>query len=458
LDTKYKNIFWHQGVKIFEDDIINNKNGLLKISHLENDVTKALFNLFQYCHPQILGRFLKLLDIKDNPSTFDFDFQVTNSDKYRNMPNRVMLSLISVSTPRKSNPNYPVQMSRPDGCIFNKNNAILIEAKTQSPLIHEQIESHVKHYLGSATKQRTLTWEDISEIFLLKIVNHKSNKLDDFLVSHFCGLLELIGIAKFKGFSIEDFQMQNSLGVIPDEDYLDFKRYFHKKIDRFMGILFGEIKSSFCFKPFGYKISKINLCSPGAWSAFYYHNNEKNPHVNKYPNINFNFNDPGIELSINSEVKPSFDLLLSHIKSNYKEFDNVLQDLDGFKLSLYYKLQFLPMNNFFWNLVPGYPKELKNISSTKVLKDIDTFEKQWADFRNTALFEMESGLQRHGSGRVFNETELNFSKTHNYKPMLVLRFEKRYSAELIDKLKGNVVTFFVGEISKIKSFMKFIIG
>ncbi len=31
MDTKYSNIFWHQGIKIFEDELSNTKNGRILI-------------------------------------------------------------------------------------------------------------------------------------------------------------------------------------------------------------------------------------------------------------------------------------------------------------------------------------------------------------------------------------------------------------------------------------------
>ena len=43
---KYSNIFWHQGVKVFEEDIINSEKGRIRVAHLENDVTKTLINYF----------------------------------------------------------------------------------------------------------------------------------------------------------------------------------------------------------------------------------------------------------------------------------------------------------------------------------------------------------------------------------------------------------------------------
>lgn len=42
MDPKYSNIFWHQGVKIFEENLLKTQKGRIRIDHLENDVTKPI--------------------------------------------------------------------------------------------------------------------------------------------------------------------------------------------------------------------------------------------------------------------------------------------------------------------------------------------------------------------------------------------------------------------------------
>ena len=152
-NSKYANIFWHQGIKIFEESLLKTEPGRIRVRHLENDVTKALLNVFQHCSKKVLATFLSLISVKQSADTFEFDFQITHTLKYRSKRERIMLSVISAATARKSDPNYKVEQSQPDACLFNKDTAILIEAKTQSPLIFEQVDNHVKHYFGSATKE-----------------------------------------------------------------------------------------------------------------------------------------------------------------------------------------------------------------------------------------------------------------------------------------------------------------
>jgi len=159
MQPKYSNIFWHEGVKIFKENFLENKPDQIRIDHLENDVTKALLNVLEHCSDKVLGAFLRMINVKKAPGAFELDFQVTDSEKLRQKNTKIMLSIISTSYNTKSNPAYSTKKSRPDACIFSADTAILIEAKTQSPLIEEQLESHIKKYLGSNTTKRVITWD-----------------------------------------------------------------------------------------------------------------------------------------------------------------------------------------------------------------------------------------------------------------------------------------------------------
>ncbi len=165
MDPKYKNIFWHQGVKVFENQVLEGKTGQIKVAHLENDVTKALLNLFDHCGPAVLKSFLQILNIKQAPGAFNFGFQVSDTNAYRRHPKRIMLAIISADTQKKPANSYSVTKGRPDACIYSQDTAILIESKTQSPLNPKQIQMYIKHFLGTATRERDITWEEISEKF-----------------------------------------------------------------------------------------------------------------------------------------------------------------------------------------------------------------------------------------------------------------------------------------------------
>ena len=111
---------------------------------------------------------------------------------------------------------------------------------SSSPLIPEQLESYSKQFFGTATATPKITWEGIGES--LRLIKKDLKGRDRFLVSQFCDFLDLIGIAKFNGFNKSDFEMLGSLGKVTTEDFIDFKRIFLKKIEKFMVNLEEEIK------------------------------------------------------------------------------------------------------------------------------------------------------------------------------------------------------------------------
>jgi len=456
MDSKYSNIFWHQGIKIFEEGLLSTERGRLRIDHLENDVTKALLNLFQHCSSKVFKAFLQLINIADSPETFEFDFQPTDSSKYRQKNNRIMLSIVSDSTQVKSHASYSVEQSRPDACFFNKYTSVLIEAKTQSPLIKEQVQNHIKHYLGTATKERTLTWESISEKF--KSVSTALLPSDKFLVFQFCEFLELIGIAEFHGFSSSDFSMLGSIMTSTEEDYLDFKRMLHRKIEKFMSLLHAEVKQSISFKNNQWKVMQVSAKSPVVWSAIYFYDEVTNIHVNHYPNIDFMFTEHGMELAVNGEIQSSLKMILSRVREFPDKFYSIAQKLDGFVFSFFYKFQYCPRNNFIWNHIPGFPREMNAISAKEIIDKKRGVEKDWSDTKHTLVYQMKSGRARHSSGRVFKDTEIKFAKKQNRQPNYAIRIEKSYPVAEVAKLdKHKIIKFFKNEISLLGDCIKFII-
>jgi hypothetical protein len=104
--------------------------------------------------------------------------------------------------------------------------------------------------------------------------------------------------------------MMGAIGKISKEDYLDFKRMFNRKAEKFTNLLDEEIRPILLFKNFGWKTSKVTAKGPGTFSAFYFYDKDPDIHVNKYPNINFNFDEYGITLSFNSDTKSSVNYML----------------------------------------------------------------------------------------------------------------------------------------------------
>ena len=336
----------------------------------------------------------------------------------------------------------------------NKDTAILIEAKTQSPLIFEQVDNHIKHYFGSATKERILTWEEIAEKF--RLISKGLSAKDNFLVTQFCEFLELIGLSEFNGFIASDFSTLGSIRQLRDEDYLDFKRLFRKKVEKFMALLNEDIGLTFDFVNYGFKIGQVNSKSPDTWSAFYFYNNDPDIHVNQYPNVNIDYTERGIGLSLNAEIQSSVKCIVSSIKRNPELFNKAAKRLNDFRLLLFYKYQYLPKDNFVWNLLPGYPKSIASLDSNDVISDMANFQELWGDYRSTLQFEMKSGILKHLSGRFFSEKEIAFAGEKNTKPNYIIRIEKRYEVDELSNLKQKVVPVFKREISLMKDLVRLV--
>jgi hypothetical protein len=79
MNPKYSNIFWHQGIKVFAENLLKTESGRVKIEHLENDVTKALLNLFEHCNPKVFGAFLKLFNVKESPMHLILNFKLQST-------------------------------------------------------------------------------------------------------------------------------------------------------------------------------------------------------------------------------------------------------------------------------------------------------------------------------------------------------------------------------------------
>ena len=455
MDPKYSNIFWHQGVKLFEEKVLKGRKGQIRVAHLENDVTKALLNLFEHCSPKVLKAFLQMVGVKQVPKAFALDFQVTDTAAYRKMSKRMMLSIVAASTQIRSNETYKAMKSIPDACIYSLDTAILIESKTQSPLIQEQLQGHIKHFFGSATHERVITWEDISEKF--RLLSRSLKDLDRFLVDQFCAFLDLIGISEFSGFSELDFAMLGWLGKISDEDYTDFKRLFHRKITRFMEHLKTAVEPTLRFKKYNIYISKLPTQSVGTHSGFYFYDADPKIHINPYPNININYREHCIDLNLNSETRASVKPILGCLINKPQKLEAVLDRIGKIQILFFYKMQYLPMDNFVWDVIPGFPKNADTFKSANVLEELHDFETQWPDYKHSILYQMESGRTRHSSGRLFNETEISYARSKNPRPNYDIRFGWQYPADKIAGKKKQIIPFFKKEIAKLKPLVELIL-
>lgn len=443
----HKNIFWHQGIKIFEEEFLKKKEGQIKITHFENDVTKSLLNIFQLTDHKVLQKFLSLINVKDSADTFEFDFQIFDSNRYRILPNRIMLSIVSSSTTTISDSNYSKIFSIPDAAIYNDHTVVLIESKTQSPLNLEQLSSHIKHFLGSTTNDKIITWEEIAVIFNEILKKEKTSNA--FLLHHFIDFLEIIDVSDFSGFRKNDFETLSLISMLPKAEYLEYRRIFIKKVEKFMQSLNKVLPNLLNSYNYSWKCAKINLDVESDWSAFYFTSGIDKIHVNKFPNINFNYRPYGIELALNSETKPSVKYLLNKIILNEKLFYEAFNKLDDFNLSLFYKIQYRPKDNFYWDLIFGYPKKLNEISFDELKNDLIFTKNNWENIKKTFLHKITNGDIRKADNNYFTEKEIEFTKVRNPNPNYAIRINKKYNSTEIDANRKGQIVFFANEIKKL---------
>ncbi len=458
MQSKYSNIFWHEGVKIFGERMALSEAGRLRIDHLENDVTKALLNCFEHGTEAILGGFLRLLRVKDAPASFTLDFQVTDMTAYRTQPRRVMLVIKAGATPTKSDPSYNVAASRPDACIANDRTAILIEVKTQSPLVTEQVDSHIRHYLGTATETRELTWEEISDAFRAIERTRKLSALDSFLIGQFLGLLDLLGMDRFHGFPESDFATIGDEARMTQEEFLDFRRQFIRKAEKFTAQVYDAVTDAFPFRQLDYYPRSDVRANPTGWTAIYFHNGDPSISVNEYPNINFNYLRGGIVLGLNSEVQAALSKVLAAMRRNPAAVETAIRRLDGMRLSVYMKLQFRPNDHFIWKFLPGYPVDAEEVSIEQLLADIAGLEEEWPRHRRTILFEMEQGLLLRGSGERYSVSELRHAEERNPRPKFALSVEKRYPATEVAQLGEGIVRLIAADIRRAADYLRLVVG
>lgn len=71
------------------------------------------------------------------------------------------------------------------------------------------------------------------------------------------------------------------------------------------------------------------------------------------------------------------------------------------------------------------------------------------------MLQKYSNLFWHEGVKIF-KTELEFAKSNNPRPNLVIRIEKRYNAREIDKLGKNIFSFLKKEVLKLDKLIQFV--
>jgi hypothetical protein len=111
------------------------------------------------------------------------------------------------------------------------------------------------------------------------------------------------------------------------------------------------------------------------------------------------------------------------------------------------------MDNFIWNLVPGFPKKMGTFNADDITFAIKNFEREWVNFKNTTIFQMKSNVLKHYTDRYFNDKEIGFAVNKNPKPHFAIRIGRKYNSANIENLGKKIVPHFKKEISKLNNLI-----
>lgn len=173
---------------------------------LENNTTKALANLFSHDDSGIFLRAL-LSDVSrraDCGKLAIFQPRVSlQAGMERSVPpaTRIVLSLIP-PTDKIAGDSVG---GRPDAVIYDVKGgwAMLVESKLYGKVSASQISGHIRGYGWPDSRQIEISWHQIFD--LISSVSEASlNPVSRFLKKQWLQYMEIIGMAPFRGFSVDD--------------------------------------------------------------------------------------------------------------------------------------------------------------------------------------------------------------------------------------------------------------
>jgi hypothetical protein len=386
---KYKNIFWHQGINIYDtEEIEKNKKILNAVRHLENDVTKSFLNVIGNTDRKVIDALIeKIININNVSIKFspiiEYGFQITDSDKekYRNHQNKFLLKLISKLTPKLSgSAEDGDRISIPDGAIYDKSTVILIETKTQSPLYENQVKRHIKNYAPDAIEIE-ITWEEIYD--LLHEIALTTSEKDNFLISQFCEYLDIIGLSNFHRLYKDDFESFTFIPGAENEQRLQQLYRIMSKLKKLHIDLWERWgKYNFIEKKFG----QVRQNSEVLWFGYYNFND-----LAKHTNLNFTINKEGLFIDVNAEISTSFKKFLNNINKNISQFDSLFEKAKfNYFVELSTKLPLGPevSNRFYWKSAYVIPQS--EVNGRSILEKISQIKDNFPEYVDKMIAEVEN--------------------------------------------------------------------
>ena len=196
-------------------------NSVSKDVQVENNTTKALINVLKHCTSGICKEFINSffkLDLDISNIKFALQKSTIGEQRIKSKKNRLIYmiipekfgSIININriVEKSITPNLNQHSSIPDAWIWDKNNVILIESKTNIKVDNDQLYKHI-NLLKPTLDPKIIYWEEIYIFFQDLLESSEELKIDiknKFILNQFIEYLELINLSKFNGWKSEDFE------------------------------------------------------------------------------------------------------------------------------------------------------------------------------------------------------------------------------------------------------------
>lgn len=310
---------------------------------LENNTTKAFINVLNLSSPEIcrdlLQNFLNIEFDKDS-LTFALQKQTIGEQKIQKRSNRILWVISSKNIEIYGEHNNSEanklnikeennKKSLPDAWIWDKNNVILMESKTNIKIDEDQLNRHEKVLKEKVLRKYSL-WEEIHTYFKDKLndLNYFTsiNKDKDiFLIEQFVKYLELINLSKFSGWQKEDFEFFFSF----DENE---KERLRNKLNKFINEIFEDTKIANIIEK--KRLGKLKEKSQNIW--YQLDPKDKKFFINEgVPFLNFTIElySDAFQVSIVFPVFPSIEKLKKSIDLKKSQILRKFEEILGRKIN-----------------------------------------------------------------------------------------------------------------------------
>lgn len=240
----HRNIFYY-----YKSQWRRTRDEFLYDPQLENNTTKALINVLEFCHPNTaLRSFLELLTTKVNEGNglyldlwqqdkvYHFALQ-TNPSAVAEAWQKVLVTItLTHATRENDEPSQQQTGGRPDAWIFSGTDlAIMIESKLSPNVDKKQLQGHLKAVGWCEFSRVDIRWQDIYQCMRGTAAACREGK-DRFITHQFLNYLEVMGMSPFQGFRNADFDL-----FISYDENADYRPVVKKKLTDFAQVVYDSL-------------------------------------------------------------------------------------------------------------------------------------------------------------------------------------------------------------------------